>query len=255
MIIQTFLNLLSAYRGMTNFVSLDQSKRKIVFYSEDTHSIVHFEEIIRCLVEQHGEEVCYLTSDLDDPVLKNHHQKVKPFYVGHGLVRNILFLKMHADLLIMTMPDLETYYLKRSKAYPVHYLYMFHAMVSTHSIYRKGAFDNFDTIFCTGPYHVREIRETEKTYGLPEKELIEVDSKYYETEKKSDEDLSQAVEKLNKEQKSVEIIIDLIGGENLKKNILKLNEIKKQLDIAKNSLEQQKLDEETIDIKLSLPFI
>ena len=41
----------------------------------------------------------------------------------------------------------------------------------------------------------------------------------------------------------VETIINLVGGKNLQQNILKLNEIKKQLINAKNSLEQQKLDE------------
>ncbi len=89
---------------------------------------------------------------------------------------------------------------------------------------------------------INDAKSNEKRLKEEKNDLIEIDSKYYETEKKSDEDLSQAVEKLNKEQKSVEIIIDLIGGENLEKNILKLNEIKKQLDIAKNSLEQHKLD-------------
>jgi len=98
---------------------------------------------------------------------------------------------------------------------------------------------------------INDAKSNEKRLKEEKNDLIEIDSKYYETEKKSDEDLSQAVEKLNKEQKSVEIIIDLIGGENLEKNILKLNEIKKQLDIAKNSLEQHKLDVVASTIEVS----
>ena len=43
--------------------------------------------------------------------------------------------------------------------------------------------------------------------------------------------------------KNVNTIEYLVGGKNLQQNILKLNEIKKQLINAKNSLEQQKLDE------------
>ena len=88
-----------------------------------------------------------------------------------------------------------------------------------------------------------DAKSNEKRLKEEKNELIEIDSKYYETEKKTDEDLTQAVEKLNKEQKSVESIINLVGGKNLQQNILKLNEIKKQLINAKNSLEQQKLDE------------
>ena len=88
-----------------------------------------------------------------------------------------------------------------------------------------------------------DAKSNEKRLKEEKNELIEIDSKYYETEKKSDEDLTQAVEKLNKEQKSVESIINLVGGENLGKNISKLNEVKNQLNNAKNSLEQKKLSE------------
>ena len=66
--------------------------------------------------------------------------------------------------MIMTMPDLETFHIKRSKSHPVHYIYMFHSMVSTHLVYRKSAFDNYDTIFCVGEHHLDEIQNTEKYY-------------------------------------------------------------------------------------------
>ena len=88
-----------------------------------------------------------------------------------------------------------------------------------------------------------DAKSNEKRLKEEKNELIEIDSKYYETEKKSNEDLAEAVKKLNSEQKMVESIINLVGGKNLQQNILKLNEIKKQLINAKNSLEQQKLDE------------
>jgi len=90
---------------------------------------------------------------------------------------------------------------------------------------------------------VIDAKSNEKRLKEEKNELIEIDSKYYETEKKSNEDLAEAVKKLNNEQKMVESIINLVGGKNLEQNILKLNEIKKQLINAKNSLEQQKLDE------------
>ena len=35
-----------------------------------------------------------------------------------------------------------------------------------------GAFDHYDTIFCVGPHQIKEIRETEKVYGLKAKKLI-----------------------------------------------------------------------------------
>jgi len=88
-----------------------------------------------------------------------------------------------------------------------------------------------------------DAKSNEKRLKEEKNELIEIDSKYYETEKKSDEDLAKAVEKLNEEQKSVEKIINIFGGENFEKNISKLNEIKSQLNYAKNYLKEQKLDD------------
>lgn len=162
---------LNAWRGKRAFSALTQSQRKIVFYAEDAQSLVHFENIIRQLFDRFGEPVCYLTSAPDDPLLTEPLPGMKVFYVGDGLVRTIVFTGLRADLLIMTMPDLGNYHIKRSQNYPVHYLYLLHAMVSTHSNYRQAAFDHFDTVFCTSPHQVQEIRKTEEVYGLRPKTL------------------------------------------------------------------------------------
>ena len=135
--------------------------------------MMHFEGLINELTKTHNESVCYLTSDPADPVFLRNDPMVRAFFIGDGIVRTTAFYKLNADLCIMTMPDIETFHLKRSKAHPVHYLYLFHAMVSTHSNYRKGAFDHYDTIFCTGPQQIEEIRATERVYGLPKKRLYE----------------------------------------------------------------------------------
>jgi YidC/Oxa1 family membrane protein insertase len=72
----------------------------------------------------------------------------------------------------MDMPDLDIFHIKRSKVYPVHYIYLFHSMFSIHSYLRDHAIDNYDTIFCVGKHHENEIRETEKFYKLKEKILV-----------------------------------------------------------------------------------
>ncbi len=72
----------------------------------------------------------------------------------------------------MTMPDLHQYQVKRSK-HKVHYVYVQHSLVSLHMVYRKGAFDHYDTIFCSGPHHVREIRAMETEFNLRPKKLVE----------------------------------------------------------------------------------
>jgi YidC/Oxa1 family membrane protein insertase len=45
-------------------------------------------------------------------------------------------------------------------------------MYSVHSYLRKGAVDNYDTIFCVGSHQIKEIRKTENVYGLKPKKLI-----------------------------------------------------------------------------------
>ena len=44
--------------------------------------------------------------------------------------------------------------------------------MSTHMIYQENAFDNFDGIFCVGPYHIKETRERERKFSLKKKNLL-----------------------------------------------------------------------------------
>ena len=159
-------------KELEKFNELDLDERSIVFYSEDISSFVHFEQIIHELTEKMGCQICYVTSAKDDPILTSQNKRIKAFYIGLGAIRTKFFMELKAEVLVMTMPNLETYFIKRSKVYPVHYVYVFHSMVSTHTIYRKGAFDHFDSIFCVGPHHVEEISATESVYGLKHKNLV-----------------------------------------------------------------------------------
>ena len=160
-------------KELEKFNKLSLDERSIVFYSEDISSFVHFEQIIHELTEKMGCQICYVTSAKDDPILTSQNKRIKVFYIGLGAIRTKFFMELKAEVLVMTMPNLETYFIKRSKVYPVHYVYIFHSIVSTHTIYRKGAFDHFDSIFCVGPHHVEEISATESVYDLNHKNLVE----------------------------------------------------------------------------------
>ena len=161
------------WKELKKFESLEPSIRSIVFYAENAGSIVHLQPLIDELTESLEREICYITSNSSDPVLTTKNNKIHAFYIGNGTARTKLFLSLKADVLVMDMPDLETFHIKRSKTHPVHYVYVFHSMFSVHSYLRKGAIDHFDTIFCVGPHHVKEIRTAEDVYGLKAKNLIE----------------------------------------------------------------------------------
>jgi YidC/Oxa1 family membrane protein insertase len=156
------------------FNELDLDERSIVFYSESSVILYPYvEEIIREL-QNRDQKVCYLTSSKDDPILKNKNENVRVFYIGDSELRKMnFFLRLKAKMLIMTMPDLGSYHIKRSKEFPVHYIYTFHSMNSTHMEFQKDAFDEFDSIFCVGPYQVQELRATEQLYNLKRKNLVE----------------------------------------------------------------------------------
>lgn len=160
------------WKSLSRFNSLSPEDRSIVFYAEDGGSWRYFEPIISELVGPQNKSVCYVTSSPRDPVLQTRDGGITTFCIGSGSVRTKFFMFLQAGVLVMTMPDLEKFHIKRSK-FPVHYVYVFHSIVSTHMAYRRGAFDNYDSILCVGPHHQQEIRQTERHYGLKPKTLVE----------------------------------------------------------------------------------
>lgn len=145
-----------------------KEKQRIVFYAESRYYYQYFERLIEDLLNN-GIEICYITSDAKDPLLITAPENMKVIRVK--LLLGFLFSKLKADVMIMTMPDLGNYIFKRSPEVGT-YIYMFHAAVSTHQQYNKGAFLNYDAIFCSGEYQQKEIENAEELYGLRTKDLI-----------------------------------------------------------------------------------
>lgn len=166
------LSVGQVWKELNKFESLNENESAIVFYAENKASMNHFETLISELTEKMNLNICYVTSVKDDPMLSNKNPKIKSFYIGDGTARTKFFLTLKARILIMDMPDLEKFHIKRSKIHPVHYIYVFHSMFSVHSYLRQGALDYYDTIFCVGPHHVNELRETEKVYNFEPKKLV-----------------------------------------------------------------------------------
>ena len=163
--------MLSAWSSLRRLNRLPRADREIIFYAESRADWPHLGPIVEELTGPLGRSICYVSSDESDPMLSANDPRIRAFFVGSGSTRTTFFRLVEATVMVMTLPDLETFHLKRS-VHPVRYVYVFHSMVSTHMIYRKGAFDAYDTILCVGPHHEAEIRQTEAVYGLPAKELV-----------------------------------------------------------------------------------
>ena len=202
------------------FNELDLDERSIVFYSENSVILYPYvEEIIREL-QNRDQKVCYLTSSKDDPILKNKNENVRVFYIGDSELEKMkFFLRLKAKMLIMTMPDLGSYHIKRSKVFPVHYVYVFHTITSTHMVFQKNAFDQFDSMFCVGPYQIQELRATEQLYNLKQKNLVECGSGLIDKLIRSRSSLPQQQNFLSKNNKKNILIAPSWGKQNLLESI------------------------------------
>ena len=88
-----------------------------------------------------------------------------------------------------------------------------------------------------------DANSNEKRLKEEKQELIDVDSKYYETEKTSNEDLETAKNNLKIEQEKVDNLISNFGSENLKKNLQTIREIKNNIDEIINLVKNNNNDE------------
>lgn len=155
-----------------------KTEKAIVFYAEHEGYYPYFEGLIKKLMGDYNRTLCYVTSDVDDPILQKSEPRMKTFYLNKLLPLFMAFVGCR--IFVMTLTGLNQFHLKRS-CNPVHYVYVFHALVSTHMVYRHGAFDHYDSILCCGPHQVEEIHRHEELYGLPPKRLVEAG--YYRLER------------------------------------------------------------------------
>ena len=165
-------DLIFQFSEWRRFSGSDERLRQIVFYSESPSYWPYFRSVAEALTNDQHKHISYLTSSRHDPILNDPPKGVSSFYIGEGSMRTIVFTAMKAGLVVMTTPDIGKSYFPKSK-YDVHYAYLPHNMTSSHMVFRKHAFDGFDTIFCVGPAQKMEHREAEKLYGLKPRNLVE----------------------------------------------------------------------------------
>ena len=165
-------NFFRHLRSLISILSLPRNERRLIFYSEGKNYWAHLGGLVEETLLQSDIPVCYISSSSDDPGLQLEHENYQSFEIDDGFIRDWLFANIDTDVMVMTMPDLHQYQVKKSK-FDVHYVYVQHSLVSMHMVYRPGAFDHYNTIFCAGPHHVKEMRAIEAQNGLPEKNLVE----------------------------------------------------------------------------------
>ncbi len=174
---------------------------QLVFYSEKNGFYKYFQNIIETLLEKSDVVVNYITSDPNDKVFEMASDRFRPYYIGENKLI-VLMMKMEADIVVMTTPDLESFHIKRSLVRKDNeYIYVPHDVNSPNLTFRKEALDHFDTIFSSGCLCTKEIRKREELYKLPEKRIVEWGSGVIDN-------MIQSYEEMDKrEKKTKEILI------------------------------------------------
>jgi chromosome segregation protein len=90
---------------------------------------------------------------------------------------------------------------------------------------------------------VIDANSNEKRLKEEKNELIEIDSKYFETEKLSNEDLEKSKSKLKEEQKAVDEIINIFANANINISIDPIKEVIKTVDKVKELINSDEINQ------------
>jgi len=159
------------------------ANKHIVFYSERSGYYKYLKGTIDELLKRSNVTIHYVTSDPEDQIFAVAEQqpRIRPYYIGEKKLIT-LFMKMDADIVVMTTPDLDNFYLKRSYVRKdVQYVYIDHGIGSANTTLRERALDHFDTVFCTGPFVVEELTAFSKIRSIPPQKLVPVGYPYLDS--------------------------------------------------------------------------
>lgn len=149
--------------------------KHLVFYSESKGFFKYFAGFIEYILDHTNITIHYITGDPDDSIfdLEKENQQIRAYYIGDNRLITLM-MKMDADVVCMTMPDLENYHIKRSYVRDdVEYFFIPHGVGSNNLTMRRGCTDHFDTVFCAGPHQKKEEEEFAALYQLSKRNLVE----------------------------------------------------------------------------------
>ncbi len=150
------------------------ANKKLVFYSEGSGFYKYYKGIIEYILQHTNLTIHYITSDYNDQIfdIAKTEAHIKPYYIGeHKLIT--LMMKLDTDVMVMTMPDIENYHIKRSLVRKdIEYIFIPHSMDSLNMTMRYKSTDHYDTVFSTGKYQTNEYEETNQLHHLENRKII-----------------------------------------------------------------------------------
>ena len=149
----------------------------LVFQSEGGKYWQVFQPVLKAL-DKYDIKYGFVTSDKNDPVFTSGLKNVVAMCPGKELMTLSYMNRIKAKIVVSTTPQLDVYMLKRSK-HVEKYVHLFHAPADI-GMYEMYAFDNYDTLLCTGAYQKEAIRSIEKNRHEKAKELLDTGCTYYD---------------------------------------------------------------------------
>ena len=149
--------------------------KHLVFYSEGNGFYKYFKGIIEYILEHTNITIHYITSDYNDNIfnLEKENPKIKAYYIDEKRLITLM-MKMDADVVVMTMPDLQNFHIKRSYLRDdIEYIYIPHGLDSLNLTMRTASTNAYNTVFVTGKHQKDEMIETNKLYNLENRKIFE----------------------------------------------------------------------------------
>jgi len=178
------LDKINKLREKTDAMRFMSAEKRLVFFALTSGQYKYYETVINYLLANSDIPIHYLTNDPDDAVFSKDNQdnpQIIPYYAGHKKTISLM-LKLECDILVTTVPDLQTFHIKRSIAKKnIEYIYVFHAPIGSALVYKEKAFDFFDTIFCVGPHQTKEMRRREEFANIKKRKLVKAGYGVYDT--------------------------------------------------------------------------
>ncbi len=150
--------------------------KHLVFYSESNGFYKYYKGIIEYLLKHTKLTIHYITSDFNDNIFKLEKQypdRIKAYFIAEKKLITLM-MKMEADVVVMTMPDIENYHIKRSyMRKDIEYIFIPHSMGSLNLTMRYQSMDHYDTVFAVGMDQKEELEKENKVYGLKNRKIVE----------------------------------------------------------------------------------
>mgnify|MGYP004506434391 CR=1 FL=1 len=154
---------------------LSIGNKHLVFYSESNGFYKYYAGTIEYILKNTNIPLHYITSDPQDNIFKmaETNEQIKPYYIDNKKLITLM-MRMDADVVVMTMPDLETFQIKRSYVRKdIEYIYVPHCTNSLNLTMRDGCVDYFDAILATGKHQREEFEAIQKLHHIENQTIVD----------------------------------------------------------------------------------